>query len=493
MMHITSLASGCFENMWLWAADQMIDDTDPVDANNTMVQNSVYVARSLLVESVSPTWLYGTSSEHAVYYQYNFHGAKNIFAGMIQTDPPYYQPTPQPPAPFESVVGVLPGNSDYTRDPTNEFNGCDESWAVIITECANIFVVLMLLKDNHSGVRIQHLITIGAKYIAVMNGVAIKALDYLDVESYPRWSQISVLDVANDGELAEKLWINPSIWSMEQPAFTCVPPCLVMLPPWTKATRVVEYPRMTISEGDWATTLTNQPITITQMHFEIVTLTAGGRRSQRRQEAHRPGLFRLLAHPGHHPVMAHPDMPSPTAGGSWPKRALSPQIGTNDSPQVPSCNWNGSWDPLCQQNGDWNYDQMGPPPDDEEADKGDFYGDCATATADLRQCVCGGGPGPESGPLKRRRGIDCSTTTSSTTTQPPPTPTYKVGDPSINTKHCYDSGQPANNAQMAGAANSFCCELGKAGELLHNEGIVDWRRMGGRTSRTPTANGPSRS
>lgn len=49
-----------------------------------MVQNSVYVTRGLLIESVEPTWLYGTSSEHSVFYQYNFHNARNIFAGMIQ-------------------------------------------------------------------------------------------------------------------------------------------------------------------------------------------------------------------------------------------------------------------------------------------------------------------------------------------------------------------------------------------------------------------------
>jgi len=88
MMHITPTASGYFENMWLWVADHDIDDPDLVDANNTMVQNSVYFARGLLVESVEPTWLYGTSSEHAVFYQYNFHRARNIFAGMIQTESP---------------------------------------------------------------------------------------------------------------------------------------------------------------------------------------------------------------------------------------------------------------------------------------------------------------------------------------------------------------------------------------------------------------------
>ena len=56
MMHVTPSASGYFENMWLWVADHMIDDPDLVDANNTMVQTSIYVARGLLVESTEASW-----------------------------------------------------------------------------------------------------------------------------------------------------------------------------------------------------------------------------------------------------------------------------------------------------------------------------------------------------------------------------------------------------------------------------------------------------
>lgn len=144
MMHITKEASGYFENMWLWAADHMIDDGDLEDANNTMVQDSVRVGRGLLVESTEPTWLYATSSEHAMLYQYSFHKAANIFAGMMQTDSPYFQPTtPLSRAPLEDAVGVFPGdpqcnNSNWWDD--GESNGCHESWAVMIRESANIFI-----------------------------------------------------------------------------------------------------------------------------------------------------------------------------------------------------------------------------------------------------------------------------------------------------------------------------------------------------------------
>lgn len=83
-----------------------------------MDQLSVYVARGLLVESTDATWLYGTSAEHAVFYQYNFHNAKNIFAGMLQTEPPYFQATPKAPNPFAKQVGRFPGDPKYVCGPT---------------------------------------------------------------------------------------------------------------------------------------------------------------------------------------------------------------------------------------------------------------------------------------------------------------------------------------------------------------------------------------
>jgi len=46
----------------------------------------VFFARGFLIESTEPTWLYGTASEHAVMYQYEFHKARNLMAGMIQTE-----------------------------------------------------------------------------------------------------------------------------------------------------------------------------------------------------------------------------------------------------------------------------------------------------------------------------------------------------------------------------------------------------------------------
>ncbi|KAL3429201.1 hypothetical protein BDV09DRAFT_200825 [Aspergillus tetrazonus] len=48
-------------------------DTDPnAGVYNDVTQVSIYVARGFLIEGTDATWLYGTSSEHSVYYQYNF-------------------------------------------------------------------------------------------------------------------------------------------------------------------------------------------------------------------------------------------------------------------------------------------------------------------------------------------------------------------------------------------------------------------------------------
>lgn len=86
LFHVTPKANGYFENVWGWVADH-----DLVDPKNTMV--TVAVARGFLIESRDgPTWLYGTASEHSILYQYNFYNTGNLFAGMIQTESPWWPP-----------------------------------------------------------------------------------------------------------------------------------------------------------------------------------------------------------------------------------------------------------------------------------------------------------------------------------------------------------------------------------------------------------------
>ena len=185
----------------------------------------------------------------------------------------YYQ-HPPPPTPFAAVVGLYPSDPVYSCASSNDFSEYDESWAVIITKSENIFIAgagiyswfstyaqtcidsqacqkaLLLLSSNKSSVRIQNLITIGAKYMAVMDGKGITAVDNLKVNSHPFWSQITILDVSGTGaQFNDLIWIGSAVWDMDMPTFTCIPPCNVKIPLWTGATSTVNYPLITVTSG----------------------------------------------------------------------------------------------------------------------------------------------------------------------------------------------------------------------------------------------------
>ncbi|KAK6535514.1 hypothetical protein TWF694_001969 [Orbilia ellipsospora] len=216
MMHITKWASVYLENVWLWVADHDIDDPDVASDSNDMTQCSIYVARGLLIESSGPVWLYGTASEHSVLYQYSFAGASNIFATMIQTESPYYQPTPKPPAPFAtSLVGYFEGDPSYTGCPGTGY-GCDSAWALLITgsdaiyiagaglyswftsydqsvcvDASNCQTALIQMTNNGEGVQINNLVTIGATTMIVTDNTNVTSAENLAVDFHPYWSMIT--------------------------------------------------------------------------------------------------------------------------------------------------------------------------------------------------------------------------------------------------------------------------------------------------------------
>ncbi|KAJ6462236.1 glycoside hydrolase family 55 protein [Mycena sanguinolenta] len=122
-LHITSAGSGYFENVWVWNADHDLEDPAQRMINS-------FSGRGILVESATgPVWLVGTASEHHVIYQYAFNNAQNIYAGLIQTETPYFQPTPIPPAPFTA-------NSAY-GDPSEP---AIDAWGLVITNSFDTFV-----------------------------------------------------------------------------------------------------------------------------------------------------------------------------------------------------------------------------------------------------------------------------------------------------------------------------------------------------------------
>ncbi|KAK8186718.1 pectate lyase superfamily protein-domain-containing protein [Phyllosticta citribraziliensis] len=87
-MHITPSAAGLYiENVWLWTADQAIDE------GGADFKINVYTGRGIWIDRVSgPLWLIATGAEHCNKYQYQVTGSKDIFIGFGQTESPYFQP-----------------------------------------------------------------------------------------------------------------------------------------------------------------------------------------------------------------------------------------------------------------------------------------------------------------------------------------------------------------------------------------------------------------
>ncbi|KXJ96101.1 glycoside hydrolase family 55 protein [Microdochium bolleyi] len=133
-MHVTKTATQLYmENVWHWVADHDVDDFQ-------LRQITIFSGRGLLIESQAGNiWMVGTSVEHFAKYQYNFFRTKNIFAGQIQTETPYYMPNPNAwqPFPTNTVIddpaytGLCPAGS-----PAN----CAMSFGLRVNQCENILI-----------------------------------------------------------------------------------------------------------------------------------------------------------------------------------------------------------------------------------------------------------------------------------------------------------------------------------------------------------------
>lgn len=114
--------------MWVADHDMEVPSQDQID---------VYAGRGLLIQS-QRAWLWGTAVEHAVLYQYQLSNAKNILLGMIQTESPYFQPTPNAPQPFR--VGMFPDDPTFA-DCTSDPKKCAKSWAVRIIDSSTVYIL----------------------------------------------------------------------------------------------------------------------------------------------------------------------------------------------------------------------------------------------------------------------------------------------------------------------------------------------------------------
>ncbi|KAJ5294891.1 hypothetical protein N7508_009712 [Penicillium antarcticum] len=128
LLHVTSKASAYIENCWFWTADHELDLEDHNQIN-------VYTGRGVLIESQSPVWLWGTSSEHHQLYNYQVSSAKHVFMGLIQTETPYYQSNPTSLTPFTPQDSW--NDPDFSNCTTNS---CRKSWGLRVLQSSDVFV-----------------------------------------------------------------------------------------------------------------------------------------------------------------------------------------------------------------------------------------------------------------------------------------------------------------------------------------------------------------
>ncbi|KAM0543161.1 hypothetical protein ACHAPJ_012459 [Fusarium lateritium] len=500
MMHITLKASGYFENMWLWTADHMIDNNDLTDANNTVIPVSVYAARGLLIESQEPTWLYGTSSEHVSLYQYNFNKARKVFAGMIQSESPYYQGGINAPSPFQGALEVLPGDPIINSTNVEDLQGPVNPWALIMRQSADVLIAgaglysffsfnsqeCVLLENNYGNVQLQHIITIGAEHITAQDGYAVPALDNLHVETHSRWSYISVFDVGGNTTGLDRIqMVNPSIWRSKKPQFTCAPPCLIQLPPWTRATSTINYPRITVTDGTWRTTITKPPMTISNWAFELLTVTKDKVNVNKREAAN--GVVPALAeiawpnaiYTGQDgqksttaPDAASPSLPSifrqlatDPPNGQWPNSEVEMVLGDQQFPLDDECAI-GDFACVAEKLGLGGIGPMipadAPDPDDEDDENSGIRPSC---------------PVPETTTSSPTTASEAEEWTPTWEPEPEPEPSpYEDGDPSINEVSCNSDGRKSSHERIDNAIKSYCDSLAEEGDVLY-EGFQKKRQF----------------
>lgn len=261
LLHVTSKASGYFENVWAWTADHDLDN--PLNAQatesdtgiplNVLTDISIYSGRGILIESQGPTWFYGSASEHSQLYQYQLYNASNIYMGHMQTETPYYQPNPNALSPY--TPGQFPG------DPTFENcadDTCKHAWALRVINTTNVFIYsagfysffqnnqlgcapeencqLALIDTNFaSGLWIYSIFTKGNIQIVSPQG-GIPPLLFNSTTSDGYTSEIAAwLALSSGGEdIGEGagggsgiVTIDPGIWSSHSTSatVTCIPPC----------------------------------------------------------------------------------------------------------------------------------------------------------------------------------------------------------------------------------------------------------------------------
>ncbi|KAI9699208.1 MAG: hypothetical protein M1820_007287 [Bogoriella megaspora] len=94
LLHVTRTGSVLMNNIWGWVSDHELDRQD----HN---QIDIYNGRGVLIECEGGgVWMYGTSFEHSVLYNYQIANAKNVYMSVIQSETAYMQNNPNALTPF---------------------------------------------------------------------------------------------------------------------------------------------------------------------------------------------------------------------------------------------------------------------------------------------------------------------------------------------------------------------------------------------------------
>jgi glucan 1,3-beta-glucosidase len=145
LLHLTATSSVYIEDMWGWTADHDLDN------GNSM---NIATGRGMLIEASASsnggrgTWLVGTAFEHNALYQYNFHNADTVYAGMQQSETPYWQgpvfsgnpwPAVLTPDPWAPAILTPFGDPDYSNCGGGD-QQCRMAWMEYITNSKNLFL-----------------------------------------------------------------------------------------------------------------------------------------------------------------------------------------------------------------------------------------------------------------------------------------------------------------------------------------------------------------
>lgn len=71
-------------------------------------------------------------------YQYQLANTQNIFMGQIQTETPYYQPSPNALTPFPPVTSL--NDPDFSTSCSGVSGNCAAAWGLRVLDSSNIFV-----------------------------------------------------------------------------------------------------------------------------------------------------------------------------------------------------------------------------------------------------------------------------------------------------------------------------------------------------------------